>query len=155
MWLLVGGAATGSLAHADGPALADRGIYAELGAQVEAALAATPASGGDALHIDDARGIATLYDKVDTNINHRRVKTIRVWFDRDFQPGDVVFFDTFPQKSGAEHVGLVSDRAGPDGKLLIVNNWTDGAVDAEMPLLSWVPVTDHFRAPGNRHSTTR
>ena len=276
--------ATSSVARADSAQIADRGIYVELGSQVEASLAATPATGGDALQIDDARGLATLYrgddpqkaypyplseasrrelaavapklrelhaapsrdedhdgdgivdrldfvrgakklllnkaayheryvgmpypngdvprtegvctdtivralrnggidlqravhedivqargsypmvEKVDANINHRRVKTIRVWFarhfrslpiDRDFQPGDVVFFDTFPQKSGAEHVGLVSDRPGPDGKLLIVNNWTDGAVDAEMPLLSWVPVTDHFRAPSKRPPTTR
>lgn len=102
-----------------------------------------------------ARGSYPMVEKVDANINHRRVKTMRSWFlrhfralpvDADFQPGDVVFFDTFPNKSGAEHVGLVSDRAGSDGKLLIVNNWTDGAVDAEMPLLSFVPVTDHFRA---------
>jgi hypothetical protein len=28
---------------------------------------------------------------------------------------------------------------------LVVNNWTDGAVDAEMALLGAVPVTDHFR----------
>ena len=264
------------LARAEPPRIHDHGIYPELGAAVEATLAATSPKSGDVLLVDDARGLATLYqgpdpqkvyaypldeaakkelatrapdraehhgppsrdddhdgdgivdrldilrgskklllnraayheryasmpypdgdvprtegvctdtvvralrnagidlqrvvhddivaarkqypmvDKVDTNINHRRVKTIRVWFlrhfrslppDRDFQPGDIVFFDTFPQKSGAEHVGLVSDRMGSDGKPLIVNNWTDGTVDAEMPLLSFVPVTDHFRAP--------
>jgi len=88
--------------------------------------------------------------KVDPNINHRRVRTILPWFARHWRtlpsserylPGDVVFFDTFPSRPGPDHLGVVSD----DGK--VINNWTDGAVDAEMDLLSWVPVTHHFRAP--------
>jgi len=92
--------------------------------------------------------------KVDSNIDQRRVKTLLPWFRRhtrvlapnvDYQPGDIVFFDTFPSKPGAEHVGVLSDRRAPDGNWLVINNWTDGAVDAEMPLLNWVPVTDHFR----------
>jgi uncharacterized protein YijF (DUF1287 family) len=66
--------------------------------------------------------------------------------DGDFQPGDVVFFDTFPSRPGAEHVGIVSDRRTRDGQLLVINNWTDGTVDAEMPLLGAIGVTDHFRA---------
>lgn len=100
-----------------------------------------------------ARAAYPMVDRVDANINHRRVKTLLVWFrrharnvaaSRDYQPGDVVFLDTFPSRPGAEHVGLVSDRM-QDGRPLIINNWTDGAVDAEMPLLGAVAVTDHFR----------
>jgi uncharacterized protein YijF (DUF1287 family) len=105
-----------------------------------------------------------MVEKIDASINHRRVKTLLPWFRRhaqritsgDYRPGDVLFFDTFPTKSGPEHIGLVSDRRGPDGKYLIVNNWTDGAVDAEMPLLSFVPVTDHFRvASAARRASSR
>jgi uncharacterized protein YijF (DUF1287 family) len=109
-----------------------------------------------ALHEDllAARRAYPMVDKVDPNINHRRVKVILRWFERhtrrvatgeDYQPGDVLFFDTFPNKPGAEHVGIVSDRRAPDGNYLVINNWTDGAVDAEMALVSAVPVTDHFR----------
>jgi uncharacterized protein YijF (DUF1287 family) len=92
----------------------------------------------------------------DANIDHRRVRTLLPWFarhwrrvppDSDYRPGDVVFFDTFPAKPGPDHIGVVGDHAGPSGRPLVVNNWTVGAVDTEMDLLSFVPVTDHFRAP--------
>lgn len=107
--------------------------------------------------IVSARARYPMVERIDTNINHRRVKTILVWFRRhfatlptgaDYQPGDVVFFDTFPSKPGAEHVGIVSDRMASDGQPLVVNNWTDGTVDAEMPLLGAIAVTDHFRVDG-------
>lgn len=95
-----------------------------------------------------------MVEKVDTSINHRRVKTLLPWFVRHFRtlpkgtpyrPGDVVFFDTFPTRPGPDHLGVVSDRAGASGLPLVINNWTDGAVDSEMDLLSFVPVTHHFR----------
>ncbi|MGZ3408515.1 MAG: DUF1287 domain-containing protein, partial [Polyangia bacterium] len=62
-----------------------------------------------------------------------------------YRPGDVVFFDTFPQREGPDHLGVVSDSVGRSGLLLVINNWTEGATDAEMDLLTWVPVTHHFR----------
>ena len=58
-----------------------------------------------------------------------------------------VFFDTFPSREGPDHLGVVSDTMGPKGLRMVINNWTDGAIDAEMDLLSWVPVTHHFRIP--------
>jgi uncharacterized protein YijF (DUF1287 family) len=97
-----------------------------------------------------------MVEKIDASINHRRVRTLLPWFVRHFVtlpkgerflPGDVVFFDTFPSREGPDHLGVVSDRAEKSGLPLVINNWTDGAVDAEMDLLSWVPVTHHFRAP--------
>jgi uncharacterized protein YijF (DUF1287 family) len=108
----------------------------------------------------------SMVDKADPSIDHRRVRTLLPWFQRHFVtlaprarflPGDVVFFDTFPAKSGPDHLGVVSDRTGEQGKPLVINNWTIGAVDAEMDLLSFVPVTHHFRAPrpvqgGNPHA---
>ena len=61
-------------------------------------------------------------------------------------PGDIVFFDTFPSREGPDHLGVVGDRKGTSGLPLVINNWTEGAEDAEMDLLGWVPVTHHFRA---------
>jgi uncharacterized protein YijF (DUF1287 family) len=106
-----------------------------------------------------ARDAYPMVEKVDASINHRRVRTILPWFQRHFAtlpagtpylPGDVVFFDTFPQKAGPDHLGVVSDTIAPNGLPLVINNWTDGATDAEMELLSWVPVTHHFRARPTR-----
>jgi uncharacterized protein YijF (DUF1287 family) len=101
-----------------------------------------------------------MVEKVDASINHRRVRTILPWFERHFThlpegapflPGDVVFFDTFPQREGPDHLGVVSDALSPTGRPMVINNWTDGATDAEMDLLAFVPVTHHFRAPSSRH----
>jgi uncharacterized protein YijF (DUF1287 family) len=103
-----------------------------------------------------ARKAYPMVEKVDPSINHRRVRTVVRWFERHWQklssdapylPGDVVFFDTFPSKPGPDHLGVVSDTVSDTGHPMIINNWTDGAVDAEMDLLSFVPVTHHFRAP--------
>ena len=96
----------------------------------------------------------------DANIDHRRVKTILPWFRRHWdqrsavatptdplRPGDVLFLDTFPSKSGPDHIGIVSERPGATGLPLVINNWTDGTVTAEMDLLPWLPVTHRFRVP--------
>jgi uncharacterized protein YijF (DUF1287 family) len=110
------------------------------------------------VHEDILRAPAAypMVEKVDASINHRRVRTLLPWFARHwqtlprgarFEPGDVVFFDTFPTRPGPDHLGVVSDTRGPSGLPNVINNWTDGATDAEMDLLSWVPVTQHFRWP--------
>jgi uncharacterized protein YijF (DUF1287 family) len=113
------------------------------------------------VHEDLARARAAypMVEKIDASINHRRVRTVVRWFERhfeaispqrDFQSGDVVFFDTFPDRPGPEHLGIVSDRAGPCGRPMIINHWTVGTAEAEMDLLGWVGVTHHFRVPGRR-----
>jgi uncharacterized protein YijF (DUF1287 family)/L,D-peptidoglycan transpeptidase YkuD (ErfK/YbiS/YcfS/YnhG family) len=95
------------------------------------------------------------------HIDHRRVKSILPYFIRHFerrsarvddrddplQPGDIVFFDTFPKRPGSEHVGIVSDERASDGLPLVINNWTDGTVTRPMALLPWCPVTHRFRVP--------
>ncbi len=108
------------------------------------------------IHEDILRAPAAypMVEKIDASINHRRVHTLLPWFQRHFAtlprgtrylPGDIVFFDTFPEREGPDHLGVVSDRAGARGLPLIINNWTDGTVDAEMDLLPSIPVTHHFR----------
>jgi uncharacterized protein YijF (DUF1287 family) len=110
------------------------------------------------IHEDILRAPAAypMVEKIDASINHRRVRTLLPWFQRHFRtmpkgtrylPGDIVFFDTFPEREGPDHLGVVGDRAGERGLPLVINNWTDGTVDAEMDLLPIIPVTHHFRAP--------
>jgi uncharacterized protein YijF (DUF1287 family) len=100
-----------------------------------------------------------MVDSPNTHIDHRRVRTLLPYFRRHWEqhsaaladpadpvrPGDVIFLDTMPGRSGPDHVGIVSDRAGPSGYPLIVNNWTNGTFTTEMDLFGWVPVTHRFR----------
>jgi uncharacterized protein YijF (DUF1287 family) len=118
------------------------------------------------LQVELARDIAAarraypMVRRPDRNIDHRRVKTILPWFRRHWEahavpataddplrPGDVLFFDTFPNKSGPDHIGLVSGTIGPGGEPVVINAWTDGYVANEMDLVPWVPITHRFRAP--------
>jgi L,D-peptidoglycan transpeptidase YkuD (ErfK/YbiS/YcfS/YnhG family) len=97
--------------------------------------------------------------KPDRNIDHRRVRTLLPYFQQYWRalpalasaapllPGDVLFMDTLHGPE-PEHMGIVSDRVGRSGLPLIVNNWNDGTRTSEMDLLSFVPVTHRFRAPG-------
>jgi hypothetical protein len=96
-----------------------------------------------------------------TSIDHRRVRNQVVWLARHLKrlgtevdaarpeawmPGDIALFDTL-SKPGPDHIGIVSDAIGPSGLPLVINNWTFGSTTAEMDLLAFVPVTDHFRMP--------
>lgn len=97
----------------------------------------------------------------DANIDHRRVGTLLPYFkkhweqhtarlddpDDPLRPGDVIFMDTFPSRSGPDHIGILSDQLGADGLPLVINNWTNGMVTSEMDLLSSVPVLYRFRLP--------
>ena len=107
-----------------------------------------------ALH-EDIRRARRAYPMVkgagDPSIDQRRVGTLLPYFQRHWQahtarlddardplrPGDVVFLDTFPSRSGPDHIGIVSDALGPSGHPLIINNWNTGTVTAEMDLLAF------------------
>ncbi len=93
--------------------------------------------------------------KADTNIDHRRVKTLLPYFKRhwevrssddvgDYLPGDILFMQTMGDRR-PDHVGVVVDRVGESGLPLVVNNWTDGYSTSAMDLLPFVPVTHRFR----------
>jgi uncharacterized protein YijF (DUF1287 family) len=107
---------------------------------------------------EDIKAARAAYPSVrrpNPSIDHRRVKTLLVWFQRHVpqirqgaaRPGDVVFLDTFPSRPGPDHVGIVSDRTGPSGQPLVINNWTVGFEEGEMDLLPAVPATHLFRLP--------
>jgi uncharacterized protein len=87
----------------------------------------------------------------DRNIDHRRVPNLHVWLGRKgaalpipqdaagWQPGDI--FTSIVAKTGT-HIGLVSDRKGPRG-WLIIHNIGAGARE-EDALLDW-PITGRYR----------
>lgn len=97
----------------------------------------------------------------DANIDQRRVGTLLPYFKAHWEqhsaklddpndplrPGDIIMMDTFPSRSGPDHIGIISDRAGADGLPLVINNWTNGTVTSEMDLLGFVPVLYRFRMP--------
>jgi len=114
---------------------------------------------------DDLRRARAAYPMVkgtgDPSIDQRRVGTLLPYFQRHWErhaarlddpadplrPGDVLFMDTFPGRPGPDHIGIVSDRLDRQGLPLVINNWTEGTVTAEMDLLTFVPVLYRFRLP--------
>ncbi len=115
-----------------------------------------------ALHDDIARAPRSypmVKGKGDASIDQRRVGTLLPYFKRHleahaaalddasdpYRPGDIVFMDTFPSRAGPDHIGIVSNHVDDQGLPLVINNWTDGTVTAEMDLLTFVPVTHRFR----------
>jgi uncharacterized protein len=114
---------------------------------------------------DDIRRARSAYPMVkgsgDASIDQRRVGTLLPYFKRHWEshsvkpgdpddpwrPGDVILMDTFPDRPGPDHIGIVSDHLDDSGLPLIINNWTVGTVVAEMDLLTFVPVLYRFRLP--------
>jgi uncharacterized protein YijF (DUF1287 family) len=114
---------------------------------------------------EDIRRARAAYPMVkgmgDPNIDQRRVGTLLPYFKRHWEtrsaklddpsdplrPGDVILMDTFPSRSGPDHIGILSDRLDASGLPLVINNWTNGTVTAEMDLLTVVPVLYRFRLP--------
>ena len=100
--------------------------------------------------------------KPDRNIEHRRVRRLIVYFKRYYKslsvefdpqatqdnkwlPGDIVFMDTFPSRSGPDHIGIISDQTNADGIPLVINNWTNGFYTQDMDLLTSIPITHRYR----------
>jgi uncharacterized protein YijF (DUF1287 family) len=114
---------------------------------------------------DDIRRAHAAYPMVkgagDPSIDQRRVGTLLPYFLRHWEhhtaalddpadplrPGDIILMDTFPSRPGPDHIGILSDRVDGKGLPLVINNWTDGTVTAEMDLLPVVPVLYRFRLP--------
>jgi uncharacterized protein YijF (DUF1287 family) len=111
--------------------------------------------------IDRARRSYPTVSRPNTDIDHRRVKSLLPYFQRNMvarsaslddptdplRPGDVVFMDTFPTRPGSEHVGIVSDAHSGSGRALVINNWDTGSVTKSMDLLRHIAVTQRFRLP--------
>ncbi|HUS30109.1 MAG TPA: DUF1287 domain-containing protein [Kofleriaceae bacterium] len=97
----------------------------------------------------------------DASIDQRRVGTLLPYFKKHWEqhtaklddpsdplrPGDIILMDTFPSRSGPDHIGIISDQLDENGLPLVINNWTNGTVTSEMDLLEFVPVLYRFRLP--------
>jgi uncharacterized protein YijF (DUF1287 family) len=99
-----------------------------------------------------------MVERANSDIDHRRVRTILPWFrahwttldaDDPHRPGDVVFMETIADRKGPDHIGVLGHRRGEDRELLVANSWTDGFRTSFMSLLGHVEVTDRFRMPAD------
>jgi hypothetical protein len=93
--------------------------------------------------------------KADTNIDHRRVMNMEVWFAKhwkvidgdEFQPGDIVVWD-MNQDGASDHIGIVSDN-NSSGRYTVIHNHPDpGHIADEDKIFKW-KITGHFRIKEN------
>lgn len=95
----------------------------------------------------------------DTNIDHRRVPNLMVFFaqkgmvlpismrSRDYAPGDIVAWDL---GGGITHIGIVIDQRGTSGSYMVVHNIGEGP-KMEDVLFNW-KIIGHYRYFGPRSS---
>jgi uncharacterized protein YijF (DUF1287 family) len=88
----------------------------------------------------------------DRNIDHRRVPNLQTLFTRigaevpladgpaPYLPGDIV---TFMLPGNLAHMGIVSDRLGPEGAPFVLHNIGAGAQEED--ILFAYPMTGHYR----------
>ena len=90
--------------------------------------------------------------KPDTNIDHRRVPNLMVFFSRfgktlpkskngsDYQPGDIVCWDL---GRGMTHIAIVANKKGPSGNYMIIHNIGAGP-KMDDRLFAW-KIIGHFK----------
>ena len=96
--------------------------------------------------------------KPDPNIDQRRCRNLVSYFTAhslelpasgrgvDWQPGDVVFWDT-DARGKASHVGVIANGKAPDGSPTVVHHWP-GCPVAETDGLYNYRILHHFRWKG-------
>lgn len=90
-------------------------------------------------------------DKLDPNIDHRRVKNIQTYLAirgyrvRDtFKPGDIVVWKLKARNGKSlDHIGICSDKQNAHGEPLIIHNINSGAKEEDV--LRSYKIVDHFR----------
>lgn len=155
------------IAYPDGDVPADRGVCSDV--VIRAYRAGLGIDLQQRVH-EDMRQAFPHYPRIwglarpDTNIDHRRVPNLEVFFERhgqslpvsrdpaDYRPGDLV---TWRVGGRLPHIGIVTDTRSPDGKRpLIVHNIGRGPKLEDM--LFDHPVTGHFRyLPPDRSNLPR
>ena len=87
-------------------------------------------------------------DRLDPNIDHRRVKNIQAYLTARgyrvrsaFRPGDIVVWKL--PGSNLDHIGICSDRLNAQGEPLIIHNVGAGAKEEDV--LRAYRIVDHFR----------
>lgn len=91
--------------------------------------------------------------KTDTNIDHRRVPNLMVFFSRfgkvkpitndgkDYVPGDIVTWDL---PKNLTHIGIVVNKKSADGKRYLISHNIGAGQVLEDCLLSWT-ITGHYQ----------
>lgn len=90
-------------------------------------------------------------DKLDPNIDHRRVKNIQAYLlsrgyrvEDDFKPGDIVVWKLKGRKGKSlDHIGICSDKNNRYGEPLIIHNINSGVKEEDV--LRRYKIVDHFR----------
>ncbi len=98
-------------------------------------------------HPELYKGLYTT-DRLDPNIDHRRVKNIQAYLAARgyrvrgrFLPGDIVVWKL--PGSNLDHIGICSDRLNDAGEPLIIHNVGAGAKEEDV--LRAYRIVDHFR----------
>ena len=89
-------------------------------------------------------------NQADANIDHRRVPTMRRYFERHdyvvqdgrFQAGDIITWDL---GKGLVHIGIASDKNNAQGEPLIIHNIGRGTQEED--ILRRFKMTGHYRIP--------
>jgi len=89
--------------------------------------------------------------KPDSNIDHRRVMNLEIWFSKywqemdyeNFESGDVVVWD-MNQDGASDHIGIVSDKF-ENGRYYVIHSHPDPGYTAEEDKLFRWEMTGHYR----------
>jgi len=90
-------------------------------------------------------------DKLDPNIDHRRVKNIQAYLisrgyrvQDSFKPGDIVVWKLKGRKGKSlDHIGICSKKTNSEGEPLIIHNINSGVKEEDV--LRRYKIVDHFR----------
>ncbi len=89
-------------------------------------------------------------ERLDPNIDHRRVKNIQAYFlsrgyrvQGAFEAGDIVVWKLQGRKKVLDHIGICSDRKNVHGEPLIIHNINSGVKEEDV--LRKYKIVDHFR----------
>ena len=89
-------------------------------------------------------------NRLDPNIDHRRVKNIQAYFTARgyqvhdaFKPGDIVVWKLQGRTKMLDHIGICSDKLNSQGEPLVIHNIGDGAQEEDV--LRSYKIVDHFR----------
>ena len=90
-------------------------------------------------------------DKLDSNIDHRRVKNIQTYLAArgyrvydEFKPGDIVVWKLKARGGKSlDHIGICSDKRNTHEEPLIIHNINAGAKEEDV--LRSYQIVDHFR----------
>ena len=155
------------LAYPGGDLPPDRGAAVDL---VVRALRHAGVDLQEAIHLDIlAASGAYGIDRPNTSIDHRRIRNLVTFFDRnaialstgtegDWAAGDIVFWNT-DSRDGADHLGIVASETAGSGRPLVIHHHRadgefSGTPSADDVLRRW-PVVRHFRWPSAAAASAR